>query len=160
MSDTATDIHVGVKPLDPARDGDAAGLLARCPALGTTERAAAEIAAARLDEGASVIGLLAGEQLAAVYLLQKAHLSNEVRHLAVAAGAERRGYGKMCLYDALLRSGKRPLVVEADEATFPFYKRVGFKLVGKRKAADGSARFRLGWHAPMPKPGSPDEVIC
>jgi hypothetical protein len=63
----------------------------------------------------------------------------------------------MCLYDALLRSGKRPVVVECDERCFPFFRAVGFKLVGKRKTADGSARYRLGWHAPRPKaPGEPE----
>lgn len=160
MSETVTEMHVGVKPLDPSLDGRAAELLARCPALGSVERASEAIATARSEDGALVLGLIAGDELAGAYLLHKIAMSNELRYLAIAPGAERRGYGKMCLYDALLRSGKRPVVVEADEETFPFYKKVGFKLVGKRKGPDGSVRYRLGWHAPIPKPGSPNEVIC
>jgi hypothetical protein len=93
--------------------------------------------------------------------MRKVQLANEINYLAIAPGHERRGHGKMCLYDALLRSGRRPLVVEADDGSVDFFKACGFKLVGKRKGPDGAPRYRLGWHAPIPKPGgAPGEVVC
>ena len=161
MSDTATGISTTVKPLDPALDAEAAAILARCPALGSPERAVEAVKTARADEDDSLFGLMIDGRLAGAYILRKVHLFNEIELLAVAAEHERSGHGKMCLYDALLRSGRRPLVVEADESNLGFFKKCGFKLVGKRKGTDGSPRYRLGWHAPIPKPGgAPGEVVC
>ena len=65
----------------------------------------------------------------------------------------------MCLHDALLRSGKRPLVIGVDEAALPFAKAVGFKMVGRLKRPDGTVRYRMGWHAPMPQPDG-STVAC
>jgi len=161
MTDTATGISTTVKPLDPSHDGAAAAVLARCPALGTAENAADVIQAARRDEDSSLFGLFVEGELAGAYILRKVQLSNEISHVAIATDHERRGNGRMCLYDALLRSGKRPLVVEADDSNHRFFRTCGFKLVGKRKGPDGSPRYRLGWHAPIPKPGgTAGEVIC
>jgi ribosomal protein S18 acetylase RimI-like enzyme len=161
MTDTATGISTTVKPLDPSLDSAAAEVLARCPALGTTENAAGAVQAARQDDDSSLFGLFVEGELAGAYILRKVQLSNEISYLAISPNHERRGNGKMCLYDALLRSGKRPLVVEADDSNLGFFKSCGFKLVGKRKGPDGSPRYRLGWHAPIPKPGgAPGEVVC
>lgn len=163
MSDaaTASGIAVSVKPLDPALDAEAAVMLARCPGLGAVERAAEAIRQVRGDERSSLFGVMVDGRLAGAYILAKVQFANEIPCLAIAPEHERRGHGKMCLYDALLRSGKRPLVVEADDSNVAFFKRCGFKMVGKRKGADGAPRYRLGWHAPLPKPdGSPGDTPC
>jgi hypothetical protein len=52
--------------------------------------------------------------------------------------------------DALFRSGKRPLVLTANDESVGFARSVGFKIVGKRRQPDGSSLTRLGWHAPRP----------
>lgn len=153
-------IATSVSALDPALDEAAAELFARCPAIDSTAVARAMIAAARADDRESLFGLVHEGRLAGVYLLRHASMSNEIALLAVAPDLDRRGFGKMSLYDALFRSGKRPLVAEADETNLGFFKQCGFKLVGKRRAPDGAARYRLGWHAPIPKPDNPGETIC
>jgi GNAT superfamily N-acetyltransferase len=154
-------ITTSVKSLDPAFDEGAAKILAACTFEGTTERGRAVVVEARSNPNSSLFGLFIDGELAGAYVLRKATMMNEIPFLAVAAEHRRHGHGRMCLFDALLRSGKRPLVVETGEETLPFYKAVGFKMVGKRKRPDGSARYRLGWHAPLPKPdGSPGDAPC
>jgi len=161
MTNSATGTSTTVKTLDPALDERAAGLLARCPVLGSRERAADAIADARNDAGASLFGLIVNDELGGAYIMRKVQLVNEISYIAIAPGHERRGHGKMCLYDALLRYGSRPLAVEADEDSLGFFRACGFKLVGKRKGPDGAQRYRLGWHAPIPKQGgAPGEVVC
>jgi ribosomal protein S18 acetylase RimI-like enzyme len=153
-------IATSVSALDSALDEAAAKLFARCPAIGSLEEARAMITTARASEREFLSGLIHEGNLAAVYLLRQVSMSNEIALLAVAAGQERQGFGKMCLYDALFRSGKRPIVALADETNLGFFKQCGFKLVGKRRGPDGSTRYRLGWHAPIPKPDNPGETIC
>jgi ribosomal protein S18 acetylase RimI-like enzyme len=152
----ATDVSapstVSITSLDPASDEDAAAVLAGALGKGTIERAREVIAQARRDPDAAIYGLSTGGEVVAVYILRKASRMNELDCLAVADGHRRQGHGRACLYDALLRSGRRPLVVETDDETVGFYKRCGFKLVGKRRQPDGRIRYRLGWHAPLPKP--------
>jgi ribosomal protein S18 acetylase RimI-like enzyme len=160
MTDTELDVATSVVVLDPGLDDRAADLLSRCPALGQPDRAIEAISSARADEASSLYGVVQDGELVGAYLLRKVTMSNEIVYLAIAPKYERRGLGKMCLFDALFRSGKRPLVVEADDSNLAFFKQSGFKLVGKRKGADGSPRYRLGWHAPIPKPGEPGKVIC
>ncbi len=160
MTGTALGIATSVTVLDPALDIRAAELLARCPALGTLERALDAVATARSEDACSLFGVMQDGDLAGAYLLRKVTMSNEISFISIAPEFERRGLGKMCLYDALFRSGKRPLVAEAEGSNVDFFKHCGFKLIGKRKAADGSPRYRLGWHAPIPKPGEPGKVIC
>jgi len=146
---------VSIAALDPARDEAAAAIFAAATGEGTIERGRAKIAEARSDPAASVYGLTVDDELAAVYILRKVTLMNEIACLAVGEGHRRRGHGRACLYDALLRSGRRPLVVETDDESIGFYRACGFKLVGKRKRPDGGVRYRLGWHAPLPKPAVP-----
>jgi ribosomal protein S18 acetylase RimI-like enzyme len=150
---------VAIAPLDPERDEAAAAIVASATGEGTVERGRAVVSEARGDPDAAVYGLTVGGELAAVYVLRKVSLMNEIACLAVAEGQRRQGHGRACLYDALLRSGRRPLVVETDDETVGFYKACGFKLVGKRKRPDGVVRYRLGWHAPLPQASKarPDE---
>jgi ribosomal protein S18 acetylase RimI-like enzyme len=154
-ADATAAAAVRIAPLDPGRDKVAAAILAAATGAGTVERGRAVLAEARNDPNAAVYGLTVGDELAAVYVLRKVSLMNEIACLAVAEGHRRQGHGRACLHDALLRSGRRPLVVETDEAGLGFYKACGFKLVGKRKRPDGGVRYRLGWHAPLPKPTNP-----
>jgi len=85
------------------------------------------------------------------YLMIHIPMANEIVLLAIDPAYRRRGLGRMCCMDALFRSGKRPLVLTANDASVGFARTVGFKLVGKRKQADGSMLTRLGWHAPRLK---------
>jgi ribosomal protein S18 acetylase RimI-like enzyme len=161
MSDTVTTSGPTVKALDPAFDEDAAIIIAACTVEGTVERGRAVVHEARSDPKSELFGLFVDGRLVGAYVLRKATMMNEIPFLAIAPEHRRQGHGRMCLFDALLRSGKRPLVVETDDEALPFYKAVGFKMVGKRKGPDGSPRYRLGWHAPIPKPGgAPGEVVC
>lgn len=152
----ATDAQptVSIKALPEAQDGTAAAIVAA--ALGSDPVAAAHdrIGVARRDAESDLYGLTVDGHLAAVYILRRINLMNEISCLAVGESFRRQGHGRACLYDALLRSGRRPLVVETDEDAVGFYKRCGFKLVGKRTQPDGTVRYRLGWHAPLPKPAS------
>jgi ribosomal protein S18 acetylase RimI-like enzyme len=154
MTDTAASAAVSIAALDPARDETAAAIIAAAMGEGSTERGREVVAGARNEPDSAIYGLTVNDELAAVYVLRKAKLMNEIACLAVAAGHRRQGHGRACLYDALLRSGRRPLVVETDDEAVGFYKACGFKLVGKRKRPDGTVRYRLGWHAPLPKPAA------
>ena len=142
---------VSIKALREELDEAAAAILAAAIGEGTVERARTMVTASRQDADCDLYGLTVDGELAAVYVLHKVTLMNEITYLAVAERFRRQGHGRACLYDALLRSGRRPLVVETDDDAVGFYKRCGFKLVGKRKHPSGAVRYRLGWHAPMPK---------
>lgn len=93
------------------------------------------------------------------YLMIGIPMANEIVLLAIDPAYRHRGFGRMCCMDALFRSGKKPLVLSANDASVGFAKAVGFKLVGKRKQPDGTMLTRLGWHAPRRKSGS-NEVSC
>jgi ribosomal protein S18 acetylase RimI-like enzyme len=84
------------------------------------------------------------------YLMTAIPMASEIVSLAVNPEFRNRGFGRMCCMDALFRSGKRPLVLSANDDSVGFAKAVGFKMVGKRKQPDGSMLTRLGWHAPRP----------
>jgi len=142
---------VSITPLGLEGDEAAAAILAAATGVGTIDGGREVINRTRSDPDSALYGLTVGDELVAVYVLRKVTLMNEIACLAVAEGHRRRGHGRACLYDALLRSGRRPLVVETDDDAFGFYKACGFKLVGKRKRSDGTVRYRLGWHAPLPK---------
>jgi len=129
----------------------AAGVLAAC-LNGERDAARARLDAALGEADTTLMAAWEGDALVAVYVLEKVGFTNEVTAIAVAPAYRRRGVGRMCLYDALLRSGKRPLVIGVDEGALPFAKAVGFKMVGRLNRPDGSVRYRMGWHAPMPQP--------
>ena len=150
-----------VRALDPAHDDAAAAILVDAVDEGTVERAREIIAEARQNPDASLYGLYVGEMLQAMYIVAKQGLANDVAYLAVHRDHRRKGHGRMCLHDALLRSGRRPLTLQTLETELPFYKKVGFKIVSRRTDEYGRTVFRLGWHAPIPKPGgAPGEVVC
>ena len=134
--------------VDSSRDPQAAVVVVACTTEGTIDRGRELLAVARAESDTAVYGRFASDNLAAVYAMRKTGLSLELRSLSVAERYRGQGYGLACLDDALRRAGKRPLVVETDEATLGFYRAAGFKLVGKRRDPGGSARYRLGWHAP------------
>jgi ribosomal protein S18 acetylase RimI-like enzyme len=159
-TDQATNISPVVRYLEPKFDARAAEILASATGSGDVEDAQARIAAARSDEDAQLLELLVDGELAGAYILRKNGMANEITLLAIDESHRGHGLGKMCVMDALLRSGKRPLMVETDEACFAFYKKIGFKIVGKRKNTDGATRFRLGWHAPALKPDGSGVLEC
>jgi ribosomal protein S18 acetylase RimI-like enzyme len=134
--------------LPPEFDRVAAVMLADCPALGSVEAAAAAIAALRDDSEGAVYGWLDGEELIAVYGLRKARLSYELPWLAVAPSWRGRRYGRSALVDALRRCGRKPMTLEADESGKGWFEGIGFRTVGRRPAADGGFRYRMGWYAP------------
>lgn len=138
-------------PLDPAHDAAVGAWLGA--------EGAAQLAAWRAADDTDVLGLTRDGGIVAWYVLQRVRLMNEVPAVAVAPDQRRQGLGRACLQDALRRSGKRPLVAEADEGARAFLLAIGFKLVGKRKGADGEWRYRLGWHAPRPGQSGGSSVL-
>ena len=153
---TATSPVIRTLPAD--RVEVAAVVLADCFA-GDRDAALTRLAAALIEEDTTLHAAWDGDALVAVYVLEKVGFTNEVTAIAVAPAYRRRGIGRMCLHDALLRSGKRPLVIGVDEGGLPFAKAVGFKMVGRLKRPDGTVRYRMGWHAPMPQPDG-STVAC
>ena len=153
---TGASLKLGVvpQPLDLARDEEAAVILAAATGAGTIDAGRSAVAEVR-GGGGEVYGLVAGGELVAVYATRQDGMAVEVAYLAVAEGQRRKGYGRVCLQDALRRAGRRPLVAETDDAGLGFYTACGFKLVGKRRHPDGGVRYRLGWHAPTARPRAP-----
>lgn len=151
-------IEPSIGPLDPARDDEAAAMIAIAtrPDLGTGGREAHRVvAAARADPETEIRAATVGGALVAVCALRIVGITAEISWLVVAPDHRRRGHGRACLADALARAGRRPLVVETDADGQPFYAAAGFKLVGKRRGPDGAIRLRLGWHAPRPTATGP-----
>ena len=54
------------------------------------------------------------------YLMIHIPMANEIVLLAIDPAYRRRGLGRMCCMDALFRSGKRPLVLTANDASVGF----------------------------------------
>ena len=107
--------------------------------------------AALADKQPQVFAVTLDGKVVGGYLMAQIPMANEIVLLAIDPACRLRGLGRMCCMDALFRSGKRPLVLTANDASLGFARTVGFKLVGKRKQPDGSMLTRLGWHAPRPK---------
>ena len=138
----------------PAADRErAAAILAACPQLGTEDAALAAIDDVRGAEGGEVYAWVAGHDLIAVYGLRKIGISYSLEWLAVAPAWQGQRYGRSALMDALRRSGRSPMTVQADDALVGWYQRVGFKIVGRKPLPGGGYRYRLGWYAPR----RPDE---
>ena len=140
--------EAGWRPLPPGLDEAAAGLLADCPALGSTESAAGGIATLRADADGEIYGWVDGDALIAVYGLRKAGLSYELPWLAVAPSWRGQRYGRSALVDALRRCGRKPMTLEADESGKGWYQSIGFRTVGRRPSPNGGFRYRMGWYAP------------
>jgi ribosomal protein S18 acetylase RimI-like enzyme len=94
------------------------------------------------------------------YLLTDIGPAYEITLLAIDPRHRRCGHGRMCCLDALFRSGHRPLVLNANEATAGFAKAAGFKIIGKRRLPDGGSIFRFGWHAPRPGADPSNRLGC
>jgi GNAT superfamily N-acetyltransferase len=109
----------------------------------------------------SVTGLAVfdGEDIVGGYLLESVPHANEILAMAVDPAVRRQGIGRLMCMDALFRSGKRPLVLTASDASAGFARAVGFKIVGKRRLPDGKLLTRLGWHAPRPS-NAPGGGVC
>jgi GNAT superfamily N-acetyltransferase len=141
-------------PLLPERDAEAANLLADCPALGSSERAAEAIAALRDDPDGEIYAWVDGDELIGVYGLRKARLNYELPWLAVAPAWRGQRYGRSALVDALRRCGRKPMTVEADETQKGWFEGIGFRTLGRKPSPEGEFRYRLGWYAPR----RPDEA--
>ena len=98
----------------------------------------------------TVLAVFDGEDVVGGYLFETVPHANEILALAVRPDCRLQGIGRLMCMDALFRSGKRPLVLTANDESAGFAKAVGFKIVGKRRQPDGSFLTRLGWHAPRP----------
>lgn len=141
-----------LRPLASSDDAQATQILASATGEGTPEAAQIRIDEARSAGADRVIGGWLNDALIGAYTLERDGMANEVRLIAVAQDHRMQGFGKVMLYDALRRSGRRPLTAETDDDALGFYKACGFKMVGRRKHPSGVFRYRVGWHAP--KPGS------
>jgi GNAT superfamily N-acetyltransferase len=141
-------------PIGAERDEEIAAIIAAARADGSLDRGREIVAEARSTPDATIRGLITDDQLAAVYLMQKAGAANEIRALAAAPDHRGQGYEQLLLVDSFAQTGKRPLVVEASEGGRAFYQQAGFKLVGRRRQPDGQFRYRLGRHAPRVKPST------
>lgn len=144
-------------PLDPAWDEQAAAVLADALGSGSPEAGRALLAEARASDDTQVRALVLDGRLVAVSILRKAPLANDLVAVAVAPDQRRRGIGRESLVDAIMQSGRRPLTVETGEAALGFFKRCGFKIVGRRARPGEAPRYRLGWHLPgmrHPVPGA------
>ncbi len=120
-----------------------------------------EIDQSALDPAnAQVIGVTLDGRVVGGYVLLSIPMAYEMIGLAINPDYRKRGLGRMCCMDALFRSGKRPLVLTANDESAPFAKAVGFKIIGKRKQADGTFLTRLGWHAPRPTADPNDPASC
>jgi GNAT superfamily N-acetyltransferase len=143
-----------VEALDSAHDEAIARNLLAADG-GTKENARTQIASLRADPVVTIYGIVIDDEPVAVVAVRKANMSNEIALLVVAPDHRKKGLARRCLSDALRRSGRRPLVVEAGEVCSTFYKAVGFKIIGRRPDPSGGFRYRLGWHAPRPKAEQP-----
>lgn len=137
-----------LRPLAEKDDNAAAAILAAATGENTAEAAQQVIDRARSGGNDRVIGGWLGDQLIGSYTIERDGMANQVTLIAVEADSRRKGFGKTMLMDALRRSGRRPLTAETDDEALGFYKKCGFKMVGRRKHPSGVFRYRVGWHAP------------
>jgi GNAT superfamily N-acetyltransferase len=147
-------VNAGWAPLPPALDEAAVTILAECRFLGSVAAARGAIQDVRQDAAADVYGWIEDGELVALYGLRNRGLSFALLWLAVAPSWRGRRYGQSALVDALRRCGRKPMTVEADEECKGWFQRVGFRVVARKRAADGAYRYRLGWYAPR----RPDEA--
>ena len=116
--------------------------------------------AIELDADSRAFAVTTDGEIVGGYAMTDIGPGNEIQLLAIDPEHRRRGHGRMCCLDALFRSGNRPLVLNADEASVGFAKAVGFKIIGKRRSPDGKAMYRLGWHAPRPTADPSNRTGC
>lgn len=145
-----TDPETGfaLRPLDAKGDAAATQLLAEATDENTADAAQTVIDRAREAGIDRVIGGWLNDELIGAYTIERDGMANQVTLIAVAPDFRRKGFGKTMLLDALRRSGRRPLIAEAHDVALQFFKKSGFKMVGRRKQPSGEFRYRVGWHAP------------
>jgi hypothetical protein len=134
-------------PLAPEQEPAAADLLlGAMPGL-SPKGAATFLASMRQDPDTTIVAAFDGERAAALYVLRKVGVTTQLLLVAADPAADpARGLEAAAVRDAGERVGRRPLTVETSERALAWYKGLGFKLVGKRRKADGSWGYRLGWH--------------
>lgn len=137
-----------LRPLAAYDDASATKVLAEATGDNTAEAAQIVIERARESGSDRVIGGWLNDQLIGAYTIERDGMANQVTLIAVAPDFRLKGFGKTMLLDALRRSGRRPLTAETDDDALEFYKKCGFKMVGRRKHPSGVLRYRVGWHAP------------
>ena len=145
---TDPDTGFELRPLAASDDSRAAEILADATGDGTAEAAQVDMDRARAAGDDRVIGGWLNDTLISAYLIERDGMANEVTLIAVTPEQRKQGFGKIMLMDALRRSGRRPLTAETDDESLGFYKKCGFKMVGRRKHPSGVFRYRVGWHAP------------
>lgn len=149
MSDNpGADANLNVRLMDATELDQVAGLLAGATSDGTTEAARAALQSHQDDTSSAIFVVTLDDDTIGAYILAAAPMSVEVILFAVREDMRRRGIGTIIMQDALRRAGKRPMVVETDEATMPFFTAIGFKKFGRRKGPNGETRYRVGWHTP------------
>ncbi|HEU5434213.1 MAG TPA: hypothetical protein VFU81_21255 [Thermomicrobiales bacterium] len=144
MTDRAETEPAAPEPLPPARDAEAAALVA---AAGREPEPAALLAALRADPAATLYGVVKDDALVAVFGLRKVGLTLELRPLAAVSNWDE----WLALKAAVATAGRWPLVVETGEADAATYLQAGFRKVSRRRGPDGEPRYRLGWHTPTRK---------
>lgn len=138
----------GFIPIEPGFDAQAAALLAGwAPFLGYPDGDEL-VAALRADEQVDLHGVTVNDELIVAIVTRHVHLMDELVAIAVREDFRGHGIGELALADTIRRSGRRPLVVECPDEIRPWFLKKGFKMVGRRKGANGDVRFRLGAHAP------------
>jgi GNAT superfamily N-acetyltransferase len=142
---------IGIRPFEPDDRAAVVALLRELPDV--DDDAAAALLDAVLDtpKAAVLVALPQREgrsEPVGVSVIRREGLANDLALVVVRPDRRRRGIGRMLLQDALRRSGKRPLTAQTPDATLPFFRACGFKLVGRRVGPTGEVRFRVGWHAP------------
>lgn len=137
-----------IRLLREDEDALASAILAPATGAGTADAAQDVISRLRASDTSAIYGAHLAHELVGAYGIERDGMANAVALIAVREDRRRRGIGRAMLQDALRRSGRRPLIAETDDEGLAFYKACGFKLVGRRVQPDGTARYRIGWHAP------------
>lgn len=132
---------------DPEPIAAVAALLARALPGASAEGARAFLDGLLADQRTTVAAAFDGDRPLAVYVLRKVGVASELLLVAADPGTDpARGLEAAAVRDAGDRVGRRPLTVQTSERAFDWYKGLGFKLVGRRRLADGSWSYRMGWH--------------
>lgn len=147
----------GFIPLEPAYDSQAIAMLDPWASFHGYESGEAFLRAARADDDTDVMSVTVNDTLAILIVTRRVKMMNELLALVVEPSYRGHDLGKLALIDAVRRAGNRPLVVECSETMRPYFLKQGFRMVGKRKGADGEFRIRMGAHAPRPE-GEPDPL--
>lgn len=146
MSDiTATELKFDLLP--PEVDGDAAELLLRALPGVSEAGATSFLATLRGNRDMTLVAALEDGKPIVISVLRKVGVTTELLLIATDPEADpARHLDLAAVQDAGNRVGRRPLTVETNEQSLDWYKRLGFKLVGKKKRPDGTWTYRLGWH--------------